>query len=188
MRPAPAKVASQSLFDLFERWFRRSQQQRLGGHDHAVGAVAALGGLLGDESRLHRVRLCRSAETLERGDVATCGDAHRQRAGTRRRLVDEDRAGSALTEATPELRPVQRQWAAERVEERLRRIPAVDRDRAPIEPERVLGHVESPLKWLPPILPPPQRKPMHATAANAAITAPFTLRESSRARTIVPAT
>ena len=42
--------------------------QRRAGHHHAVGAVAALRRLLGDEGRLHRVRLLRRPQPFDGGD------------------------------------------------------------------------------------------------------------------------
>ncbi len=43
-------------------------------HDHAVDAVAALGGLFLDEGALHRMRLLRRAEAFERDDLLLGGE------------------------------------------------------------------------------------------------------------------
>src|SRR5256885_9707618 len=56
MRAAAAQVAGQGLGDFLVGGRGLVVEQGHQGHDHAVGAVAALGGLLVNESLLHRVR------------------------------------------------------------------------------------------------------------------------------------
>src|SRR3954447_26417552 len=69
MRAAAAQIVAQCLKHLFFRRLRRSREQRLRRDDHAVEAVAALCGLLGDEGLLHWVGMLARAKTLERHDV-----------------------------------------------------------------------------------------------------------------------
>ena len=56
MRAAAAQVAGQGLGDFLVGGRGLVVEQGHQGHDHAVGAVAALGGLLVDERLLHRVQ------------------------------------------------------------------------------------------------------------------------------------
>src|SRR4030095_3067248 len=51
--------------------------------------------------------------------------------------VHEHRAGAALPEAAPEFRTAERERSAQRIEQRLRWIPAVNRYRLAIETERI---------------------------------------------------
>src|SRR5947209_20202158 len=66
MRAAAAEIAAEGLLDLAIARVRGALEQRLAGHDHAVDAVAALGGLLLDERLLERMRRARRAESFER--------------------------------------------------------------------------------------------------------------------------
>src|ERR1700756_1748991 len=77
MRAAAAEIVAQRLQRLLlgGPWIDR--EQRLGSHDHAVEAVAALRGLLIDESLLHRIGLVACTEALERHDVAAFAAADR---------------------------------------------------------------------------------------------------------------
>ena len=70
MRSAAAEIAGESLLDLFQRRLWRLPENGARGHDHAVGAIAALSGLLGDESGLERARLFRRCQTFESRDRA----------------------------------------------------------------------------------------------------------------------
>ena len=56
MGTAPAEIAVQRLLDLHIGGFGSFIEQRLGRHDHAVDAVAALRGLLIDKSLLNLVQ------------------------------------------------------------------------------------------------------------------------------------
>ena len=57
MGAAAANVAVQRSFDIGDAGMRVLIEQGFGAHDHAVHAVAALRGLLFDESSLDRVRM-----------------------------------------------------------------------------------------------------------------------------------
>src|SRR5262249_39167353 len=118
MRPAATEIAAEGPLDLAIARVRGALEERLAGHDHAVDAVAALGGLLFDEGSLERVRLLARAQPLERRDPApgSLGDRHRARA--RCLAVHEHRARPALREAAAELRPVEREVVAQDVEQR----------------------------------------------------------------------
>jgi hypothetical protein len=54
---APAELVLQRILDFFVAGIWIAVQQDLCGHDHAVGAVAALSGLLIDERSLQWVKL-----------------------------------------------------------------------------------------------------------------------------------
>ena len=95
---------------------RQAREKRGGGDDHAVGAVAALGGLLRDERRLHPAGATRIAQTFESHDLFLAGIDREGHAGARRRSVDEDAAGAALAEAATELRATQPEIVAQGVE------------------------------------------------------------------------
>src|SRR2546425_4450772 len=96
MGPAATEVAGERLLDLAFGWIRLAVEERLGGHDHAVDAVAALHGLLLDESFLERVRFVRGAEPFERGDLLADSPRHRRGARPDRVAVQEDGARPAL--------------------------------------------------------------------------------------------
>ena len=104
VRAAAAEASGESLFDLLGGGLRRAIQQRLGGHDHAVGAVPALGRLFGDEGGLQPVRLLGSAEAFERRDRLAGGFADRSHTGPHRLTVHDHRAGAALAEPAAEFR------------------------------------------------------------------------------------
>ena len=88
MRAAAAFEAGEPVADLPLRRVRRFRQQRGRGHDPAVEAIAALRHLLGDEGRLHLVRLLGGADAVERGD---------RLAGDENRLdVTQERVGTPL--------------------------------------------------------------------------------------------
>src|SRR5262249_45377462 len=109
-------------------------------HDHAVGAVAALRRLFGDERALYRVGVLGRPEAFERGDIASGGAAYGELARPGRGFVDQHRACAALPEAASELRTMERQRSEKRIEQRLRWIPAVDRYRLAVEAKRISRH------------------------------------------------
>src|SRR5260370_33463390 len=65
---APTELILQGVLDFFLAGIWIAVQQNLCGHDHAVGAVTALSGLLIDERSLQRMRLLDGRQSLERGD------------------------------------------------------------------------------------------------------------------------
>lgn len=66
---APTELVLQGVLDFFLAGIWIAVQQDLCGHDHAVGAVPALSGLLVDERSLQRVRFLDGTQSLERGDL-----------------------------------------------------------------------------------------------------------------------
>src|SRR5216110_522739 len=118
VRGAAAQVLVQGLLDLALARAGIAVEQRLGGHDHAVAAVAALAGLLLDESALQRVELLDRAQSLERGDGSLRRGRDGHRAGAHGFAVDQHGAGPALGETATELRAVQLQVVAQDVQER----------------------------------------------------------------------
>src|SRR5271165_7222934 len=71
MGAAAAQIILQRLRDLRFAWSWIDVEQRFRRHDHAIEAVAALRGLLGDEGLLHGIRMLARAKPFERHDVAS---------------------------------------------------------------------------------------------------------------------
>ena len=140
MRSATAEIAGESLFDLFQSRVWRLGQNGARRHDHPIGAVSALRGLLGDESGLEGARFFRRSQTFESRDGAArhlfdgCG------ARPHGLAIDQHRAGATLAEPATEFCAVQRERIAKNIEKRLFRIPGIDCDRAPVDAEFVLRH------------------------------------------------
>src|SRR5512142_284064 len=94
IRGAAAQVAAQRVSDLVTRWVRRAIDQRLGRHQRARGAVAALQGTVLHECFLKRMQITVPRQPFDGGDFASlrldrehetrgCGfavDLHRARA------------------------------------------------------------------------------------------------------------
>ena len=140
MRSAPAEIAGESLFDLFQRRVRRLAENGARGHDHAVRAIAALSGLFGDEGGLQGARSFRRSQTFERGDGAARHLFDGRGARAHGLAIDQHRAGAALAEPATELCAVQCERITKYVEERLVRIPGIDGYRASVNAEFVLRH------------------------------------------------
>src|SRR4029078_381623 len=104
VRPAAAEVAVERRADVRLARFLVALQERGRAHDHSVRAVAALRHLRGDEGGLQGVRLFRSAEPFERGDLFSLCVGDRGLARSGRGAVDHDGAGAALAESAAELR------------------------------------------------------------------------------------
>jgi len=62
---AAAQIGRQSLFDLILRRTLVAIEQGLGGHDHPVGAIAALRRLRFDEGLLERMRFALGREAIQ---------------------------------------------------------------------------------------------------------------------------
>jgi len=118
MRATAAEIVAQRGERFLFRRLRVDREQRLGGHDHAVEAVAALRGLLVDESLLHHVRLVACAEAFERHDVAPGATADRNDAGAGGHAIDQDSAGAAFTQAATVFRAVESEVVAQHIEQR----------------------------------------------------------------------
>src|SRR5579863_5648290 len=97
MRAAAAEIVGQSRLDLGRGRLRGLVQEGLGLHDHAVHAIAALGGLLLDEGALHRMQILARAQSLESDDLRLADVVQRGDAGTHRASVEDYGAGTALT-------------------------------------------------------------------------------------------
>src|SRR6266404_2695439 len=93
-------------------------QQCCRAHDHAAGAVAALGHLMFDEGGLDRMRFRRRPQPFQRGDRLALRIRDGHLAGLHRRAVGEHRAGAALAKAAAELCRRQAE-AAQHIEQRL---------------------------------------------------------------------
>ena len=129
-----------ALFDLFQRRMRRLGKERLRGHDHAVCAITALSGLLGNESGLKSIRFFRCSETFESCNGAARDLFDGRDAGAHGLSVEHHCAGATLAEPATEFCAVQRERIAQDVEKRLVRIPGIDCYRATVDAEFVLRH------------------------------------------------
>eukprot|EP01132_Coremiostelium_polycephalum_P020033 gene20034-23819_t len=118
MGAAAAEVARQLGAHLGFAGVGIAVEQGLGGHDHAVEAVAALGGLFIDEGLLHRVRGLAGAEAFEGDDVAAHGTRQGEDAGTCSHAVDDHRAGAALPQAAAVFGAVELQVIAQDQQQR----------------------------------------------------------------------
>lgn len=117
MGAAATQVVGQFLADLAVAGVRVAIQQRLGGHHHAVDAVAALGGLFVDEGLLQRMGMGGIAESFEGNHLAAHGSLHRGDAGAGGDAIHQHGAGAALAEAAAELGTVQLQVVAQDIEQ-----------------------------------------------------------------------
>src|SRR5262249_54045179 len=116
-------------------------------HDPAVDAVAALRHLLLDIGLLDGVRLLRRAEAGEGDDLAAADRRHRGHAGAHGLAVDVHRAGAALRQTAAEMRVVERELVAQRIEQGHVGI-GVDRFDLAVHVEVHSGHGRiSPLGW-----------------------------------------
>ena len=118
VRAAAALQPGQRVADLGVGRLLLVAQERGRGHDPAVDAVAALRHLFLDVSGLQRMRLVRRAEAGERDDLAVADRRDRRDAGADRLAVEMHGAGAALGEPAAEMRIVQAEIVAQRVEQR----------------------------------------------------------------------
>jgi hypothetical protein len=102
MTAAPAKILRERVAHVGFGGMGPAREKRGRRHDHAVGAIAALRRLLGDEGRLHAARSVRIAETLERRNLLLAGVDSERHTGSLRLAVDEDAAGAALAKSATE--------------------------------------------------------------------------------------
>ncbi len=96
MRAAAADIAVERQCNLAARRLRIFVEQSLRGDQDARQAVAALAGLLVDESLLQRVRATGIAQALNSSDRFSGDAPHRFGAAFLRRAVDQDHATAAL--------------------------------------------------------------------------------------------
>lgn len=80
MGAAATEIPRQLVANLRFRGLGDSIEQGLGGHDHAVQAIATLRGLLVDEGLLHRVRMLTAADAFQGDDFPALGTAQRENA------------------------------------------------------------------------------------------------------------
>ena len=118
MGAATTEIGRQFLADLRFAGVRDAVEQGLGGHDHAVQAVAALGRLLVNKGLLHRVRRFAAAEAFEGDDLPVHGAGQGKHTGARGHAVDDHRAGSALPQATAVFGAVEPQVVAQHQQQR----------------------------------------------------------------------
>src|SRR3954464_7675692 len=115
---AAALEAGKRIAQLGVARFRILLQDRGGGHDPAVDAVAALRHLLFDVGGLQRVGLLGRTQALDRGHALAARRRHRQHARAHRLTVEMHGAGAALREPAAEMRIVEAEIVAQRVQQR----------------------------------------------------------------------
>src|SRR3954451_5959717 len=135
MRAAAAQVLRQRILHLLDAGLGVALEECGAGHHHAVRAIAALRGLLGDEGGLHTVWLLDRAEAFDGGDLAAREARGRNRAGAHRLAIDQHRAGAALAEAAAVFGALQAEIVADGVQQGLFGIANVERSRAPVHRE-----------------------------------------------------
>jgi hypothetical protein len=111
-------MAFERLPDVGFARLRVAQEQRLSGHDHPVGAIAALAGLLQDKGLLQHARVLGGAQTLNRGNAPFAGGADGVNARPFLRTVNEHTACATLRQPTAEFRAVQLEVVAQNVQQR----------------------------------------------------------------------
>src|SRR5579859_2696331 len=117
MASAATQVVGQPVANVRLGWARVGVQQDHRLHDHAVGAVAALGGLLLDERLLDRMELTIDHQALQRGyGLGHAADGHAARPNGA--IADVHGAGAALAKAAAEARAMEAQLVAEDVQQR----------------------------------------------------------------------
>src|SRR5215831_9023069 len=139
MRAAAALEAAERLFDLRVGRLLGLIEECGCRHDPAVDAVAALRHLLLHIGLLDRMRLLGRAEAGEGDDLAAAYRRDRRHAGAHRLAVDVHGAGAALRQAAAEMRIVERELVAQRVEQRHVGI-GVDRVDLAVHVEGHSGH------------------------------------------------
>src|SRR6266850_602273 len=118
MRAAAAFQPRERLAQLRVARLRVLLQRRGRGHHPAVDAVAALRHALAYVCRLQRMRLLGRAEPREGRHLLVPRCRDRQDAGAHRLTIEMHRAGAALREPAAEMRIVQAELAAQRIEQR----------------------------------------------------------------------
>src|SRR5690606_1970868 len=93
---AAAEVAGERLADLLARGRWVALEQRVGGHENAGRAEAALRGAVLAEGGLERVRLAGAREAFDGGDIPALGLPDGGQAGEYGLSVEEDGAGATV--------------------------------------------------------------------------------------------
>jgi hypothetical protein len=115
---APAELIRERVPDILLAGIWIAVQQNLCGHDHAVGAVSALSGLLVDERLLQRMRLLDGTQSLESGDLVFADILQRNRARPCKLAADDSGAGATLPETATELGAIQSEVISQHVQQR----------------------------------------------------------------------
>src|SRR5687767_7341952 len=143
MRAAAAEMPVERGDDIAAAGRGIAIEQRLGRHDDAAQAIAALAGLLVEESLLQGMRLGWRAQPFDGRDLAIGQRADFAGAGVGGLAVDQHHAAAALLQATAVARAHQAEVVAQNVEQR-RRLRRLDALRLTIDRERN-GHPVLPL-------------------------------------------
>ena len=132
MRAAAAEVRFHVLADLCFAGVRIRFEQGLRTHDHAGDAIAALRGLVIDECLLKCPGFFWRAKTFEGAHRALADGCNGQDARERWFSVDQHGAGTTLAKPAAELRTVQGEVIAQRIEQ----------GRCGIDIQRVAGPID----------------------------------------------
>src|SRR6516164_2077059 len=144
MGSASTEVAGECVLDPRRIRLRLTRKQGGAGHDHAIRAIAALGGLLGDERRLDLVKVLGRAEAFLRRHRAAADPRHGRPAGSDRLALDYHRACAALPEAAAELRSLQPERVAQDIKKRFVRVTCLHGSWSPIDGQVIGRHRKSP--------------------------------------------
>jgi hypothetical protein len=128
-----ATAANQALAraaDVAVGRFRIRVEERFCRHHPTVQAVPALKRLLVDERLLHRMWTAGRREPFDGDDLPAGCARHRQRTRAHGAVVDEHRAGAALSESASEAWVVELQRVAQHIEQRTVRLDVDDVRRA----------------------------------------------------------
>src|SRR5512144_5246 len=138
---APAEIAGQPVADLGLRRVGRALEQRLGGHQHARGADAALQRGALQELLLQRMERLALGHALDGLDLAARHLAAQDQARADQAAVEQDAAGPAVAGGAAFLAAGQVERVAQHVEQRLLRL-AEELDRVAVHRrlDVVLGH------------------------------------------------
>ena len=112
----------QSVADLLVRGVGFRIEKSFRRQDHAAQAISALRRSLIDERLLNRMRLLRSAESFQRGDLGLANRAHRHHAGPHNLPAQHHGARAALRQATPKPRSTQAKLVVQNKQQRRVRI------------------------------------------------------------------
>jgi hypothetical protein len=133
MTAAAAEISRKRRSHLFFCRFGSFRQQRDRAHDHSICAVAALGGLFGNECRLNRMQVFRRAETFQCRDVSIADGRHGNLARANGLAIENNRAGAALSETAAKFWAVEAETIAQGIQQRHIGIISVDIMRSPID-------------------------------------------------------
>ena len=115
MTAAAAKIPIQALLNFRDARVGIFVEQDFGRHDHAIHAIAALRGLFVDKRSLERMRMGDIPQPFECHDALVLRRARRNGAGSNGLAVHDDRARTALSQASAKPRAMQSKVVAQNI-------------------------------------------------------------------------